>query len=249
MCGKSRLILDLVDQCDRVFERPVFQFVYVAPKAFTADQDYVQELATIVKKNNKKLHVLENLPTVAEVLEIYPEGDRVLIVDDITTLPNLEGLTELAGYGSHHTNLSLVYSLQNPYQRTKKTDLVSVSRNLTGRFIFYQLNDLRLFRILNDQLFPTKPNFIIDSLDKARDNGLKYIFVNTHPQFTLHRDQNCYTALFKEKDNTVPFLLHYNGRVGGGRKRSREALQISEHLGENKKSRTGKTVAGKSKQK
>ena len=54
MCGKSRRILDLVEQCDRIFERPVSQFVYVAPKAFTTDQPYVQELAAVVKKSNKK---------------------------------------------------------------------------------------------------------------------------------------------------------------------------------------------------
>lgn len=205
--GKSLKILDLVDQSDRVFERPIKQFVYVAPGALREDCDYVQKLYDIVKKAGKKLHVLERLPAVDEVVEAFPEGDRLLIVDDLTSLPNLDGLTELSGYYCHHANLSLVYSLQNPYQRTNKCDLTSTSRNLTGRAIFYQLTDFRLYQTLNSQLFPDRKNFIVDCLNRAKKEGLNYIFVNTHPQVQLPRKSICYTALFQEKSNPVPIFF------------------------------------------
>lgn len=202
--GKSTKILELVEQSDRVFERPVHQFVYVAPGALKEDCTYVQKLYDIVNRAGKKLHVLDRLPTVVEVVETFPQGDRLLIVDDLTSLPNLDGLTELSGYYSHHANVSLVYSLQNPYQRTSKCDLTTTSRNLTGRFVFFQLADFRLYGILNSQIFPDRKNFIVKCLERAKEEKCNYIFINTHPQVRLERRKICYTALFRENSNDLP---------------------------------------------
>ena len=212
--GKSHTLLELIKNLDRVFDTRINQIIYASPTALRGDAGYVKQFVTIAKSVKKEVYILEKLPSVEEVREIYPQHPVLLIVDDLTSMKDLTGLSELSSFYCHHANISLIFSLQNPFQKTNKCDLTTLQRNITGRFLFYQSNDWRLNYLLNTILFPERKKFTVDCLIKAKKEKLNYIFINTHPQSELPRKYMCYSALFKEKNNELPlfFELTPDGR-------------------------------------
>ena len=173
----------------RIFEEDLTQIVYVSPCANITDFKYVRDLSFACKEAGKKLVVREIPPKVSEIKEIFPHGSICLILDDLTSFSSFPlNLAELSSFHSHHAGITCIYSVQNPYQKIGKLDLVTVCRNLTARFIFYQTNDFRLFYTLNAQLFPERKGYLVSCLLTARAAfNCSYVLINTHPRSTLPR--------------------------------------------------------------
>ena len=202
--GKSSRILDFINHKKRVLKTDIKQVIYVAPCALDEDYTYIKEIKKACDKTQTQIRVSDLIPTINEVQEVYASGPILLILDDATSFDDLTGLTNLSGVYSHHKNISVIYSLQNPFQKKKKMDLVSISRNLTARLLCYSPNDWNVYCILNRIIYPDKKNFIVTCLSAAKEDGLNYIFINTSPHTELSRKDICYTAIFQEKNNEEP---------------------------------------------
>ena len=204
LVGKSKTILDLLEKSDKIFDRNITQIIYAAPCALKEDFQYISKLQEICKNTNKSLYVTDILPQISEIKEIFPSNPIILILDDLTSFENLKGLSEISSLHAHHSDLTVLYSLQNCFQKTRKLDLVHLNRNLTGRFIFISYNDYRLYQTLNSILFPDKKGFLIKCLTEAKKLGINYVYINTHPHTCLPRRYICYTSLFSENNNSTP---------------------------------------------
>lgn len=202
--GKSTKLKLLLEEDDRVFDRPFHQVIYISPAAEElCDSPFIREIRLICEKRKKKLAVSKRLPTVQEIKDLFREGHILLILDDVTCLERLEGLSEISSLHSHHNLISVIYLIQNPYEKTRKTDLTTINRNLTGRFVFYQLSDWNLLRVLNSRHFPDRPRFIEECLVKAKEKNQNYIFLNTHCFTPLPRRYTAYTALFQKEQKEL----------------------------------------------
>lgn len=206
----------------RVFDTAFTSVVYVAPKT-TLSESYVAKLSAACARAGKTLEKCDALPSRDEIRDICRGKKVLLICDDLNAMSHDEtrGLTALSCMVSHHEDLSLIFIVQNPFRTDSRSpDLVSVARNVTGRFIFYQLCDLRLYQTLNAQLFPRHPGFLDDCLEKAKAKKIRYVFVNTDCNSGLPRRYRTYTALLPSDRaglaHDVKTPLFFDLEQGGG---------------------------------
>jgi len=197
--GKSSLILKLAKD-NSVWDKP-FRYVMYAVPTTDDRQSYIQELNNACSVSGKELKVVETIPTVTEISAFSLDEPVLLIVDDVLAFPNAKDtLTDIAVMHSHHRKISLCFSVQNPFMKSSKLDLTTLSRNLTGRFVFYQVGDWYLYSLMNQRLFPDKKGFLLQCLQKAKHTFKHpYIFINVHPFSSLPRRYIAYTGIFADE--------------------------------------------------
>ena len=152
--GKSHLIRKLVDQQQRVFDRPFGHVVYASPLASETSDDgageevhspYVESLKEICDRQKVSLNVANRLPTRQEILEIWNADKKplLLILDDLQCFNQADltrRLSMLSNLESHHSGISFLYSLQNCFDHTGPLkNLVTLTRNSSGKFLMYQV--------------------------------------------------------------------------------------------------------------
>ena len=180
--------------------------MYLAP-TLKDREHYLGELEAACKVTGKTLITEENIPSVDEV-QAFVGAERVLIiVDDLLSFKkDLERLTDLMVMHSHHLGWSVLFCVQNPFFKSSKLDLTTLSRNLTGRFILYQTNDWLQYQLLSSRLFPEKKSFLLHCLTDAKKKfGFNYVYCNVHCFSKVERRYLCYTGIFK--DERVKYAL------------------------------------------
>ncbi len=196
--GKSTILLKLVED-ESVWQKPLKKVMYIAP--LLSDREaYLAELQEKCRKTEKKLSVQDEIPT-AEEIDSFGEGNpSLLIVDDVLSFKDPSGLKDLMVMFSHHLQISVVFCVQTPFFKNAKLDLTTISRNLTGRFVLYQINDWLQYQLVSARLFPEKKSFLLDCLTEAKSKyGLNYVYCNVHCFSTLPRRYMVYTGLFNQE--------------------------------------------------
>ena len=244
--GKSVWINKLLSDDERVFDVAFKQIWYASPYARSRDADYVALLYEACQKSGKRLHTGDTLPTAEQMRQVFPHDPVLFIADDLLCFEDCASLTELSSMHAHHQAISCIYVVQNPFQRTKKLDLTTVSRNLTGRVLFYQTNDYNIYSLLNSRIFPEKKHFISGCMEGARQLGYSYVFLNTHPRCKLPRRYLAYTAILKqERESNGGSPLFFDLETGSNRPApavdSQHSRQQSkqDHVGKQKNKKTG----------
>jgi len=201
--GKSELVLKIVGSPDIWQDRPRV-IIYCAP---TLDdrQPYLVRLAEACKATGATFDAVEHIPNAGD----FPTDGSVVILDDVMAFPKeqMKKLVQLMIMDSHHKNVSVLLCQQNPFPQGG--DFVTINRNLTGKFVLYQLNDMRGLVNLSNTLFPGKKNFLPECLDFAKDHlETNYVFINTFPFSGLPRKNTCYTCLFaNERRSSRPVFF------------------------------------------
>ncbi len=185
---------------------------YCAPSLTNRDA-YGDNLKDMCEQGDKGLWLLDHIPNEDELKDIGGGQPCLLVLDDLVGFADATGLTSLVTVGSHHLNISLVCTVQNPYLKSSKLDLTTLSRNLTGLILFFQLADYLMYSRLNSRLFPEKKGFLLNCLETARSSyNLNYIFVNLSTFANIPRRHICYTGLFKEERvNDSPLVFDLQG--------------------------------------
>lgn len=221
--GKSTLILSLVGD-DSVWDRPFAAVMYAAP-LLSDREPYLNDLRDRCRRTGKRLLLREGqLPAADEVARLSEGAPTLLICDDLLCFEDLSPLDDLTTMHSHHLGLSCAFCVQNPFFRKGKVDLVTASRNVTGRFVLYQRNDWLCYKLLNARLFPDAKDFLLDALDAARNrHNRPYVYINCHSFSELPRRYMVYTSLFEgERVAGSPVFFDLDDRraaVKGDRKR------------------------------
>ena len=243
--GKSQLILQLVRHQASVFDRPFRHIIYCAPGLTLDDDDdednevnggggggdaraspYLRDLKRACRGSGVTLSVSARLPRVEEITRLTGGRPVLMILDDILCFEpeDLRRIVTFSNLHVHHRNISCVYAVQNPFQKNSHLDLVTLSRNCTGRFLLYQTNDWKMLGTLNNQLFPDSRGFLTSCLLAARERGLNYIYVNTAPlgERPLPRRYMCYTNLFAEGGEGPIFFDLYRPPAGPPQRRGQQ---------------------------
>jgi len=188
--GKSELVLKIIGTPDIWQDRPN-KIIYCAP-TLEDRQAYLTRLADVCKQTSASFSTSEVIPEITS-----DAGDMLIVLDDVMAFhkEELKKLVKLMIMDSHHKKASVILCQQNPFPQGH--DFVTVNRNMSGKFVLYQLNDMRGLVNLSNTLFPGKKNFLPDCLDFAMDNlHVNYVFINTFPFSGLPRKNTCYTCLF-----------------------------------------------------
>ena len=194
-CGKSERILQLVEHDGEIFDRAFGTVIYAAPEAHDR-HEYLARLAAVCLKKKKALVTAESVPSVREITGMTGGDHVLLILDDVASFANVKGLSNLATTHSHHANITMVTVLQNPYSNKDGLKVTDLNRNVTGRFIFYSLNDWRLLSTMSRSVFPERPDFLTSCICDAKSQGANYVFLNLACFSKLNRRHIVYTNLF-----------------------------------------------------
>lgn len=196
--GKSTLIRRLIAD-DAVWDRAFNAVFYCAPDELATPQIEDLRAAAGARKRLIVRSGSRRLPDLEDILEAADGDDLLFIVDDLLGFEhNLRLMVALATAHSHHHRVSCVYSVQNPYAKHAGLDLPTLSRNVTGYFLLYQLSDWRVYGFLNQRLLPNNRGFILRKLLESREKyDVSYVFLHTHPRAEMPRRYLCRTAMFE----------------------------------------------------
>jgi len=122
------------------------------------------------------------LPTMDKLNEWgSEEGHKILVLDDLMMQSSeSEELVHLMCVGSHHTNTTVIFLIQNIFQKGKSMRTASLNCHY---FILFRNNrDMLQIQTLGKQMFPGKTHFFMNAYLKATLQAFKYLVVDIHPR-------------------------------------------------------------------
>ena len=147
-CGKSTFIYNLLKYRDSVFSEKFDRVIYCIPE-HTEDSRaaYIASLREICEH----ISIEEGLPDLHSHFFKNSES-KLLILDDLSTaLLRDPDYVQLMTVGSHHYNLSAIYTSQNYYQ--KSCDGRTFQRQLTMKVVFEDRSDSTVLTNISRQTF------------------------------------------------------------------------------------------------
>jgi hypothetical protein len=177
-CGKTFLILDLIDKRETVFTEPfeLVYFVYASNqkvfKEFSEkhpDVIFTQTVPDIPEGNSKNILVVFD-----DFLLLHESKDNKFITDYFIRL-------------SHHLNVTVICSWQTLFPKQLKT----VSNNASYMIIFPLRRDVSALDILNRQILPDYPKFLRAVVNDIKHCKYSYLLIdNTASQLERFRYRN-----------------------------------------------------------
>ena len=116
-----------------------------------------------------------------EILD--PRIPHLVILDDLMD-SNDRRIEQFFTRSCHHRNTSCIYIVQNMFSQGKGHRTCS----LNAHYIVYfkSPRDVSQIRVLEQQMFPGKKNFLIESYQDACDKPYQYLFIDLKPDTPSH---------------------------------------------------------------
>ncbi len=116
-----------------MWQAPHNRIIYAAPTLLDRDA-YLDRLHSICDKSDKTLATFSRVPTLDEIKNFAEGGRSLLILDDILSFGTGTGVERIHDLGilhSHHSAISFIFCVQNPFVRPNKhLDMVTLSRQV-----------------------------------------------------------------------------------------------------------------------
>ena len=108
-------------------------------------------------------------------------------------------LANIFNKGAHHKNLTVMYFVQNVYNKTRNHRTVSL--NTHYNVVFCNERDASQFRALAYQIYPNDAKWLLDVFEDATKELFGYLIFDHHP--TSCRDMRVITNILQNKKLTV----------------------------------------------
>jgi hypothetical protein len=166
-CGKTYFVKQLIEKRKQLIDAHLTNIYYNYAEWQSIFSD--MELQDDVK-------FAEGLPNINEL-----EPNSLLILDDLfMQLANNKELVDLFCVKSHHKNISVIFITQSFYYDSKV--MRCVTRNSHYLTLFKSPRMAAVADQLSRQLWPQRPNYLLDAYNKAtKDKLFSYLFLNLHP--------------------------------------------------------------------
>jgi hypothetical protein len=188
MSGKTELVRKIVVNSDKII-KPKPENIVIS---YSADQPVYRDL----EKHGAKL--VQGLDF--QVEEFLPHSPTLLVIDDqMDDVMTNEKMNDLFTKGVHHRNVSVILLQQNVFPQGKYGRTI----RLNAQYLILMRSPMFLSQVmsLGRQLFPGKPQFLLDAYRKATAKPYSFLVVNLHP---LCDDQlRVSEQLFSEEDHIV----------------------------------------------
>ena len=142
-----------------------------------------------------------------------PDGSKrvLLIIDDLLhETGNSRSMAELFTRGIHHRNTSVIYIIQNLFDRGS-SQLRTISLQASALIIMRSPRDSSQILPLARQVCPQDPNFIVDAYRQATIEPHSYLYLDfqqkTHTQIRVRSN------IFKE--NNKPVKVYLSKKLSG----------------------------------
>ena len=116
---------------------------------------------------------VEGLP---DDMDTWTPKPRLLIIDDLMREAD-ERVTKLFTKGSHHRDISVIYIVQNLFDKNKEHRTISL--NTQYLVVFKNPRDASQITHLAKQMYPTQVRFMQDAFKQATSRPHGYLLVDT----------------------------------------------------------------------
>ena len=159
-CGKTEWVIRFLSNVKELIYPPPTRIVY----SYSEWQPSYSRLPDNVE-------LVEGLPILPE----YSDQNMLLIVDDQMDRIN-PNISRLFTKGSHHRNISVMYIVQNLFDKNK--DFRTISLNSHYLIIFNNPRDRTQIVNLAKQMYPGQTEYVKDAFCKAVRDPYGYILID-----------------------------------------------------------------------
>ena len=112
---------------------------------------------------------------------IRADETNLLVLDDqMCEASDSKTLARMFTKGSHHRNLTIIYLVQNVYDKGKSARTVSL--NAHYQVVFRNRRDASQFRVMASQMAPHRSGWLLDAFDDATREPFGYLLIDNHPR-------------------------------------------------------------------
>ncbi|CAG2232646.1 unnamed protein product [Mytilus edulis] len=171
--GKTVLTKKILEHADGMFKVP--------PSRIFFCYSMWQKLYTEMKDEIKNIQFYQGLPTMEDLSEWgAEEGHKILVLDDLMiTGADSEELVHMMCVGSHHSNFTVIFLLQNIFHKSKS--LRTASLNCHYFILMGSKRDPLQIQTLGRQMFPGKTKYFMDAYQKATATSYGFLLVDINP--------------------------------------------------------------------
>ena len=156
-----------------------------------------QELYKTPIASTVKVTYVEGLPSEEE---IRGGGFDIIVVDDLMYETGEDKrLANMFTKGSHHVGYSLFYVVQNFFHRSKQMRTITLNAHYV--ILMKSRRDLNQIMHFGRQIFPTKPNFLLQVYNDATTSTYGYLLVDLRPE--TPEDLRLRTSITEPYDGVV----------------------------------------------
>lgn len=190
--GKTQFVIRLINEA--MFDPPPERIVFV----YSEWQRAYERLSRTVEFRR-------------EIDEAFYEGlsarvrNLVVLDDQMSRVRDSQVLSRLFTEGSHHRNLSIIYIVQNLFEKGRAQRTVSL--NAQYMILFKNPRDKSQIAALAHQIFPRQSRFLTSAFEDATRRPYGYLLVDLRPE--TEEDIRLRTQIFPNESTSV-----YQPRVG-----------------------------------
>ena len=164
----------------------------------------------IIYVNNEKPPELAAYPNIEfvkgikDLIAMYDgveKRERTLIVldDQMGEAGGTATISDLFTKGAHHQNITVVYIVQNLFDKGRFHRTISLNSHYM--VIFKNPRDQGQIRSLAQQAFPSKVKFLVQAFEDATDRPYGYLLLDLHPQ--TPEEMRVRTKIFRNEEMEV----------------------------------------------
>ena len=130
--------------------------------------------------------------------ERFSASDRNLLIldDQMSKIGDTRNLADLFTKGSHHRNLTIIYIVQNLFDKGKS--MRTASLNSQYLILFKSPRDKTVIQHLSNQMFPKKGRFLIESFEDATQVPYGYLMIDLRQE--TPEDMRVRTHIFDNQE-------------------------------------------------
>ena len=153
-------------------------------------------------------NLLESLPDVNfqrgfpdKLMDMFSANHtNLLILDDqMSKIGDTKELADLFTKGSHHRNLTIIYIVQNLFDKSKS--MRTASLNAQYLVLFKSPRDKTVIQHLGNQMFPKKTKFLVEAFEDATQAPYGYLLVDLRQD--TPEDMRIRTNIFPGEQETA----------------------------------------------
>lgn len=115
--------------------------------------------------------------------ELDPTIPHLVILDDLSDSID-DRVVSIFTRGAHHRQISVILITQNLFNQTK--GFRTIALNSQYQALFRSPRDVSQIRVLEQQMFPGKKNFLVESYNDACSKPYQCLFLDLKPQTPEH---------------------------------------------------------------
>ena len=193
-CGKTHWVYKLLKNAKGMFTQEPPEKILYCYGAW-------QELFEDMEENVPNLEFHDGLPDKSLLNDIAANGKHnLIIIDDLAhQLVKSSEMEVLFTQGCHHQKYSVIYIMQNAYQKGNNSRTIAL--NTWYNVLFRNLRDASQINSMGRQMFPGKPAILQEAYDDATGRPYGYLVIDNSPH--SNAKYRLRTQIFPNEDPLV----------------------------------------------